>query len=106
MLLLTILLFFLSNVVFFSNVCLLFHIFESWYWEMVLDVFDGDRIIGMVFLRFGWEEAYEGFSAIYEVGCAGFITHVEWIDDGCYNFVLRGFEKFRIQQEDQVRSYW
>jgi Lon protease-like protein len=101
----TIPLFPLPNVVLFPNVTLPLHIFEARYREMVGDALDGDRIIGMVLLRPGWEKDYEGRPDIYEIGCAGLITHAERTDDGRYNLVLRGLEKFRIRQEDHRRSY-
>ena len=95
----------LPNVVLFPNVCLPLHIFEARYREMVSDALDGDRIIGMVLLRPGWEGDYEGRPQIYQIGCAGLITHAEKTSDGRYNLVLRGFQKFRIRQEDHQRSY-
>jgi uncharacterized protein len=95
----------LPNVVLFPNVTLPLHIFEPRYREMVRDALEGDRIIGMVLLRPGWEKDYEGRPDIYEVGCAGLITHAERTEDGRYNLVLRGLEKFRIRQEDHQRSY-
>jgi uncharacterized protein len=95
----------LPNVVLFPNVCLPLHIFEPRYREMVSDALDGDRIIGMVLLRPGWESDYEGRPEIYQVGCAGLITHADRTVDGRYNLVLRGFEKFRIRREDHERSY-
>jgi Lon protease-like protein len=101
----TIPLFPLPNVVLFPNVCLPLHIFEPRYREMTADTLNGDRIIGMVLLRPGWEGNYEGRPAIYEVGCAGLITHAEKLEDGRYNLVLRGMEKFRVMQEDAQRSY-
>jgi uncharacterized protein len=101
----TIPLFPLPNVVLFPHVCLPLHIFEPRYREMVSDALDGDRMIGMVLLRPGWEGDYEGRPAIYDVGCAGLITHAERTADGRYNLVLRGLEKFRVQQEDHQRSY-
>jgi hypothetical protein len=33
------------------------------------------------------------------------ITHVEQLDDGRYNIVLRGVERFRVVEEDDRRSY-
>jgi Lon protease-like protein len=95
----------LSNVVLFPNVFLPLHIFEPRYREMVSDALDGDRIIGMVLLRPGWEAHYEGRPAIYPIGCAGLITHVERLPDGRFNIVLRGLEKFRVSSEDHARSY-
>jgi uncharacterized protein len=95
----------LPNVVLFPNVCLPLHIFEARYRDMVSDALDGDRIIGMVLLRPGWEGDYEGRPDIYQVGCAGLITHADRTSDGRYNLVLRGFQKFRVRQEDHHRSY-
>jgi Lon protease-like protein len=95
----------LPNVVLFPNVHLPLHIFEPRYREMVADALDGDRIIGMVLLRPGWEGAYEGSPAIYPVGCAGLVTHAERTSDGRYNIVLRGLEKFRVTSETEHRSY-
>jgi uncharacterized protein len=101
----TIPLFPLPNVVLFPDVCLPLHIFEPRYREMTANALGGDRIIGMVLLRPGWEGNYEGRPAIYDVGCAGLVTHSEKLDDGRYNLVLRGMEKFRVVREDSQRSY-
>jgi Lon protease-like protein len=101
----TIPLFPLPNVVLFPNVCLPLHIFEPRYREMVADTLDGDRIIGMVLLRPGWERDYEGRPPIYQIGCAGLITHAERLADGRYNIVLRGLEKFSVRKEDPQRAY-
>jgi Lon protease-like protein len=95
----------LPNVVLFPNVCLPLHIFEPRYREMTADALKGDRIIGMVLLRPGWEGDYEGRPPIYDIGCAGLITHSEKLEDGRYNLVLRGMEKFRVLDEDAQRSY-
>jgi hypothetical protein len=101
----TIPLFPLPNVVLFPSVCLPLHIFEPRYREMVADALDGDRMIGMVLLRPGWEGDYEGRPPIYNIGCAGLITHAERADDGRYNIVLRGLHKFSVQEEDHSRRY-
>jgi Lon protease-like protein len=95
----------LPNVVLFPNVFLPLHIFESRYRLMVDDALKGDRIIGMVLLRPGWERDYEGRPPVYPVGCAGVITHAERLPDGRFNIVLRGMEKFRITGEDANRAY-
>ena len=95
----------LPNVVLFPSVFLPLHIFEPRYRAMVDDALRGDRIIGMVLLRPGWEGDYEGRPAVYPVGCAGVITHAERLPDGRFNIVLRGMEKFRITGEDTDRPY-
>ena len=95
----------LPNVVLFPNVFLPLHIFEPRYRQMVADALHGDRIIGMVLLRPGFEADYQGRPPIYAVGCAGVITHSQTLADGCYDIVLRGMEKFRIASEDTSRPY-
>jgi uncharacterized protein len=95
----------LPNVVLFPNVFLPLHIFETRYRQMVDAALSGDRIIGMVLLRPGWEGDYEGRPPVYPVGCAGVITHAERLADGRFNIVLRGMEKFRIASEDTGQLY-
>jgi Lon protease-like protein len=90
----------LPNVVLFPNVFLPLHIFEPRYRQMVADALDGDRIIGMVLLRPGWEDDYEGRPPVYAIGCAGVVTTAERLPDGRYNIVLQGLEKFRIVDEE------
>ena len=101
----TIPLFPLPSTVLFPNVFLPLHIFEPRYRSMVRDALAGDRIIGMVLLKPGYEMEYEGRPAFYSIGCAGVITHTERLEDGCYNIVLRGIEKFRVTAEDTNKAY-
>lgn len=95
----------LPNVVLFPNVFLPLHIFEPRYRKMVADALAGDRIIGMVLLRPGFETNYEGRPPIYQVGCAGVITHSQPLADGRYDIVLRGMEKFRVVSENDSEPY-
>jgi len=87
------------------NVFLPLHIFEPRYRQMIDDALRGDRIVGMVLLRPGWEPTYNDRPAIYPVGCAGVITHSERLSDGRFNIVLRGMEKFRVTAEDNALPY-
>jgi len=90
----------LPTVVLFPNVFLPLHIFEPRYRQMIGDALAGDRIIGMVLLQPGYEEQYEGAPPVYATGCSGLITHAEKLDDGRYNLILRGLEKFAIHSEE------
>lgn len=81
------------------------HVFEPRYREMFADALEGDSIIGMVMLRPGWEDDYEGNPAVYGVGGAGIIERVEALSDGRYNIALRGTTKFRIRGESRDRAY-
>jgi len=95
----------LPNVVLFPNVFLPLHIFEKRYKLMMGDALAGDRIVGMVLLRKGWNRSPLTNPPVYNVGCSGLITHAEPLSDGRYNIVLQGLEKFRIVDEDYSRSY-
>src|SRR5688500_16208434 len=95
----------LPNAILFPNVFLPLHIFEPRYRTMVTDALAGDRIIGMVLLKPGFEADYEGRPPIFTLGCAGVISHSEPLADGRFNIVLRGLEKFRVEGEDQSRAY-
>jgi Lon protease-like protein len=90
----------LPTVVLFPNVFLPLHIFEPRYRQMIAESLAGDRIIGMVLLKPGHENDYEGAPPVYATGCSGLITHAEQLADGKYNLVLRGLEKFTIQREE------
>ena len=94
----------LPNVVLFPAALLPLHIFEPRYRAMVSDALEGERLIGLVMLRPGWEAGYEGAPDVYPIGCAGFITHADRLPDGRYNILLRGLEKFRILQERRARE--
>jgi Lon protease-like protein len=95
----------LPNAVLFPNVFMPLHIFEARYRAMVTDALAGDRIIGMVLLKAGFETDYAGRPPIFPLGCAGVITHSERLPDGRFNIVLKGIEKFRITGEDVSRPY-
>ena len=90
----------LPTVVLFPNVFLPLHIFEPRYRQMVADALAGERLIGMVLLRPGPEMEDEGTPPVYSTGCTGLITHVERMDDGRFNLVLRGLDKFTILGEE------
>ena len=90
----------LPSVVLFPGVFLPLHIFEPRYKQMVTKALEGDRIIGVMLLKTGHEESYEGRPPVFGVGCAGLITHVERQQDGCFNLILRGLGKFRIDEEE------
>src|SRR5947199_2550922 len=95
----------LPNVVLFPNVFLPLHIFEPRYREMVADARASDRLIGMVLLKPGWEQEYEGQPPVFPIGCSGVMTHAERLADGRYNIVLRGVERFRIREENRELAY-
>ena len=101
----TVPLFPLPNVVLFPGVYLPLHIFEPRYRALTREALDGDRIIGMVLIKPGFDEQYEGRPPIFPIGCAGVVTHAEPLDDGRYNIVLQGVERFRVLEEDHSHPF-
>jgi len=95
----------LPNVVHFPGVPLPLHIFEPRYRDMVRDALAGDRLIGMVLLRAGWEPEYQGRPTVFETGTAGRIVHSDRLGDGRFNVVLRGEREFRVRRELDGTSY-
>jgi Lon protease-like protein len=59
----------------------------------------------MVLLKAGYETEYEGQPPIYDVGCAGLITHAERLADGRSNIVLHGLQRFRVVGENHDLPY-
>ena len=75
------------------------HIFEPRYREMVRDVIDGPGRIAMIQpLRFDDDNA----APLYGVGCVGEVVGVEELDDGRYNIVLLGANRFRLVREAEL----
>jgi uncharacterized protein len=95
----------LPSVVLFPEVTLPLHVFEPRYREMVADALAGDRLIGMVLLRPGWEPEYEDRPPVYDIGCVGVISHHERLADGRYNIVLQGVDRVRMTGETHDRPY-
>ena len=94
----------LPNVVLFPSVFLPLHIFEDRYRQMLTEVLQGDRIIGIVLVR-GERDDIEEPPPVHPVGCAGLVSHAEPLPDGRSNIILRGLQRFRIDQEEHNRSY-
>jgi Lon protease-like protein len=95
----------LPNFVLFPGVQVPLHIFEPRYREMVADVADGHRMIGMMMLKGEWERDYHAFPDLYEIGCAGRISDLTKLPDGRFNLVLEGLAEFRVMREVRERQY-
>jgi uncharacterized protein len=95
----------LPNLVLFPHTDVPLHIFEPRYRQMIADVAEGERIIGMMLLKGDWERDYYAYPDIYTVGCAGRIERLVRMSDGRYNLVLQGFSEFRVTREIRERAY-
>ncbi len=73
------------------------HIFEPRYRALVSDALARDRMIGMI------QPSGRGqHPPLFAVGCLGRIGDVEAMEDGRYNIVLEGLQRFTVLRELEV----
>ncbi len=74
------------------------HIFEERYRQLVADLLAGPepRRFGVIAIRRGRETGIDGVSALYPVGCTAVLQQAERQDDGRYDLVTVGAERFRL----------
>lgn len=75
------------------------HIFEPRYRALVSDALVRDRMIGMIQPRASGDNP-----ALFSVGCLGRIGDVEALQDGRYNIVLEGLQRFTLLRELDVST--
>jgi uncharacterized protein len=95
------------GTVLFPGLLLPLHIFEDRYKELVRDLLDGPepRRFGVVAIKKGRETGVEGVSSLYEVGCTATLRETEGNDDGGYEVVAVGTQRFRLDALDESRAY-
>jgi Lon protease-like protein len=72
---------------------------------MVEDALRSHRSIGIVLLKPGYEQDYQGRPPIYPLGCSGAIVEDERLDDGRHNILLLGQSRFRVLGEQDSEPY-
>jgi uncharacterized protein len=95
----------LPNLVLFPYTDIPLHIFEPRYRQMIADIAEGDRVIGMMLLKGDWERDYYAYPDIYTMGCAGRIERLVQMPDGRYNLILQGLSEFKVEREIRDRPY-
>ena len=95
----------LPTTVFYPNTSLPLHIFEPRYRAMVADALQGKGEIGMILLKSGWENDYQGTPEIMTIGCVGRIENHAKLPEGKYNILLSGLYRFRILHEIDGKLY-
>jgi Lon protease-like protein len=95
----------LEDVMLFPEMSVPLHIYEPRYKAMIADALKGDRIIGMVLLRPGYEKDYERSPSVFQIGVAGKINESEQLPNGEYNITLGALTKYRITREEASRPY-
>jgi uncharacterized protein len=86
----------LPGAILFPRSQLPLHIFEPRYREMVRDAIDGAGRIGMIQPH---RIDDDNQAPLYAVGCVGEIVGIEELDDGRFNIVLLGTNRFRYVHE-------
>lgn len=89
----------LTGAILFPGMQLPLHIFEPRYRALVGDSLARDRMIGMV-----QPKGTGGNASLFEVGCLGRIGEVEAMEDGRYNIILEGLQRFAILRELDVTT--
>jgi uncharacterized protein len=89
----------LSGAILFPGMQLPLHIFEQRYRDLIGDSLARDRMVGMI-----QPKGQGGNPPLFEVGCLGRIGDVEAMEDGRYNIILEGLQRFTVLKELEVNT--
>lgn len=92
-----------AGAILFPGMQLPLHIFEPRYRALISDAMARDRMIGMVQPKIEGKDRVPP-SDIFNIGCLGRIGEFEALDDGRYNVVLEGLQRFNIVKELNVTT--
>src|ERR1700750_422860 len=95
------------GAVLYPGMLLPLHIFEERYRQLVGDLLDGPepRRFGVIAIRKGRETGIYGVRSLYEIGCTATVRRVERHEDGRFDIVTVGTQRFRLVGLDQTRPY-
>src|SRR2546430_1153694 len=95
------------GAVLYPGMLLPLHIFEERYRQLVRDLLDGaePRRFGVIAIRKGRETGVDGVHSLYKVGCTATLRRVDRHDDGRFDIVTLGTQRFRLLGLDQTRPY-
>jgi Lon protease-like protein len=95
------------GTVLYPGLLLPLHIFEERYRRLVRDLLDRPepRRFGVVAIRKGRETGVDGVSALYEIGCTATVRRVVEHEDGRYELITAGTQRFRLGGLDDSLPY-
>jgi len=95
------------GTVLYPGLLLPLHIFEDRYRRLVRDLLDGaePRRFGVIAIREGNETGADGVTALHEIGCTATLRRVTERDDGRFDLVTVGSDRFRLLSLDHSRPY-
>ncbi len=89
----------LSGVIYFPKTNLPLNIFEQRYIDLVNDVYEKDKLMGMVQLQ-------KDENKVYQVGCLGKISDLQKSKDGRILINLTGLSRFKILEEIESKKLY
>ncbi len=95
------------GTVLYPGVLLPLHIFEERYRQLVHDLLaePEPRCFGVIAIRTGRETGVDGVSALYEIGCTATVRQVIEHQDGRFDLVTVGTQRFRLAELDHSQPY-
>ena len=95
------------GTVLYPGLVLPLHIFEERYRQLVRDLLAGPepRRFGVIAIREGRETGVTGVSSLHDIGCTATVRQVEEHDDGRYELVTVGTDRFRLLRLNEGRPY-
>lgn len=89
----------LTGAILFPGMQLPLHIFEPKFRALIGDSLARDRMIGMIQPKGRGDN-----SPLFAIGCLGRMGDVEATDDGRYNIILEGLQRFTVIKELNVKT--
>jgi Lon protease-like protein len=96
------------GMVLYPGMILPLHIFEERYRQLVRDLLDGPdpRRFGVIAIRKGRETGIDGVQSLYEIGCTATLRRVERHEDGRFDVITVGTQRFKLLRLDETRPYF
>jgi Lon protease-like protein len=95
------------GTVLYPGLLLPLHIFEERYRQLVRDLLDGPepRRFGVIAIRRGRETGVGGISSLHEIGCTATVRQIQEHDDGRFDLVTVGTQRFQLAGLDHSKPY-
>ena len=95
------------GTVLYPGLLLPLHVFEERYRQLVRDLLAGPepRTFGVIAIREGRETGPNGIVTLYEIGCTATLRQATELDDGRYDLVTVGTQRFLLTGTDDTMPY-
>ena len=95
------------GAVLYPGMLLPLHIFEERYRQLVRDLLERPepRRFGVIAIRKGLQTGIDDVHSLYEIGCTATLRRVDKLEDGRFDLVTVGTQRFRLLALDQTQPY-